>query len=89
MSAPVFAYLALVNVLSFFAYGGDKLRARTRGARRTPEKTLLLLAAVGGSLGALIGMRLFRHKTRHRYFACGVPAMLIVHIALLAWAYAR
>lgn len=49
--------------------------------RRTPEATLLLLAALGGTLGALLAMHLFRHKTRHRKFTIGVPAMLVVQVA--------
>ena len=82
-------YLAAVNVLAFLAYGDDKRRAKRPGARRTPEKTLLGLAAVGGSLGALLGMRLFHHKTRHWYFKYGVPAMLVLQVAAggAAWWY--
>lgn len=82
-------YLAAVNVLAFFAYGDDKRRAKRAGARRTPEKTLLGLAAVGGSLGALLGMRLFHHKTRHWYFKYGVPTMLLLQVAAggAAWWY--
>ncbi len=76
--------LAALNVLTFALYGWDKRCAR-RGWRRVPEKTLLGLSALGGSLGALVGMRLFRHKTRHWYFAWGVPAMLLCHGFLLLW----
>ena len=81
--------LALINVVTFLAYGDDKRRAKRPGARRTPEKTLLGLAAVGGSLGALLGMRLFHHKTRHWYFQYGVPAMLVLQVAAggAAWWY--
>lgn len=85
MERGLLVYLAAVNVLTFFAYGGDKLRARTEGARRTPEKTLLGLAVIGGSLGALLGMQVFRHKTRHWYFKYGVPAILLAQLALAAW----
>lgn len=77
-------YLAAVNILAFFAYGDDKRRAKIQGARRTPEKTLLGLAAIGGSLGALLGMQVFRHKTRHWYFRYGIPAMLLAQLALAA-----
>lgn len=85
MERGLLVYLAAVNVLTFFAYGGDKLRAKTAGARRTPEKTLLGLAVIGGSLGALLGMQVFRHKTRHWYFKYGVPAILLAQLALAAW----
>ena len=82
-------YLAAVNVLAFLAYGDDKRRAKRPGARRIPEKTLLLMAALGGSPGALAGMRVFHHKTRHWYFKYGVPAMLFLQLALLGGAWWR
>jgi uncharacterized membrane protein YsdA (DUF1294 family) len=66
----------------------DKLKAR-RGAWRIPERTLLLAAAAGGSLGAWIAMRTRRHKTKHAAFAVGIPFLFAVHAALLIWAYAR
>ena len=74
-------YLAAINVLTFCVYGADKRRAKIPGARRVPEKTLLGLAAIGGSLGALLGMRVFRHKTRHWYFRYGIPAILLAQAA--------
>ena len=64
LTAALLAYLAAVNAITFAVYGADKRRAK-KGKRRVPEKTLFLLAAVGGSVGALAGMRAFRHKTRH------------------------
>ncbi len=73
--------LAAVNLLAFFLYGADKLKAK-KGAWRIPEATLLLVAFLGGSLGALLGMELFRHKTRHAKFRVLVPLFLILHIAL-------
>lgn len=84
---PIVLFLALLNVVTFFVYGDDKRRAKRPGARRIPEKTLLLLAAFGGSLGALAGMRSFHHKTRHWYFRYGVPAMLLLQLALLGGAW--
>lgn len=60
-------YLLLVNLAGFLLMGLDKRRAR-RGAWRISEKALFLLAVLGGSLGAIAGMRTFRHKTRHWYF---------------------
>lgn len=79
-------YLAAVNLVTFTVYGADKARAK-RGAWRVPEKTLFLLPLLGGSIGALLGMWVFRHKTRHWYFVWGVPLILLAQIALAAWAY--
>lgn len=77
-------YLALVNLIAFTVYGADKRRAK-KDRRRVPEKTLFLLAIIGGSLGAFLGMRLFHHKTRHWYFVWGIPAIMALQIALGVW----
>ena len=77
-------WLIAINLVTFAVYGNDKRRAR-RGAWRVPEKTLFLLPLLGGSIGALLGMRVFRHKTKHWYFVWGVPAILLAQIALAAW----
>ena len=77
-------YLIIINVATFFVYAIDKRKARLN-RWRIPESTLLLLAAVGGSVGALLGMKLFRHKTKHRKFTIGVPTILIVQLALAAY----
>lgn len=77
----IISYLILMNVLGFFFMGIDKWKAKKR-AWRIPEATLLLIAALGGAAGSVLGMHLFRHKTRHWYFLYGIPAMLIVHILL-------
>ena len=74
-------FFGLMNLAAFAAMASDKGRA-VRGARRIPERTLLLLAAVGGSLGALLGMLLFRHKTRHPRFYLGLPILFAAQIAL-------
>ncbi len=74
-------YLAALNLAAFCAFGADKRRAR-RHAWRISERTLLLLALAGGSLGALCGMHAFHHKTRHWYFRWGLPAILLAHCAL-------
>lgn len=79
----IWIYLAAVNVWTFSVYGADKFRA-CRGKWRIPELHLLLLAAAGGSFGALIGMLFFHHKTRKWKFRLGVPAMLAAQ-AVLAW----
>ena len=62
----------------------DKLKAK-RGAWRIPEKTLLGVAAAGGSIGSLIGMYTFRHKTKHIKFTVGIPLILILQLALVIW----
>ena len=77
-------YLAAVNLLAFTVYGADKRRAR-KDKRRVPEKTLFLLAIIGGSVGAWAGMYTFRHKTRHWYFVWGIPAILLAQVALAVW----
>ena len=76
--------LAVMSVLTFFLYGIDKRKAR-RARRRIPERTLFVFAALGGAAGALLGMRLFRHKTRHGYFYLINGAFLILQLALLTW----
>lgn len=70
-------YLIIINVIAFFAYGIDKIKAK-KGRWRTPESVLLLLAFMGGAAGALAGMLLFRHKTQHKKFTILVPMMLVV-----------
>lgn len=75
-------YLVAINVVTFLLYGIDKWKAK-RSARRISEKTLLSLALLGGSIGALAGMHYFRHKTRHWYFRYGIPLIIAVQIALL------
>ena len=77
-------WLLAINLVTFAVYGADKRRAK-RGAWRVPEKTLFLLPLLGGSVGALLGMRAFRHKTKHWYFVWGVPAILLAQLALAAW----
>jgi len=67
-------------------YGIDKLKAK-KGLWRIPEVTLLMLAVIGGSIGAWCGMMVWRHKTKHLKFKFGVPAILFVQIALLIYVY--
>ena len=81
-------YLAAVNVVTFTVYGIDKRKAR-RGAWRIPEKTLFLLPLLGGSVGALLGMKVFRHNTKHWYFVWGIPIILLAQTALAAWLWLR
>lgn len=81
-------WLAAINLVTFAVYGIDKAKAK-RGAWRVPEKTLFLLPLLGGSLGALLGMRVFRHKTKHWYFVWGIPLILLAQIALAVWLYVK
>ena len=75
-------YLLAVNIAGFAAMGIDKQRARKR-AYRIPEATLFSIAVLGGSVGSIIGMYFFRHKTRHLKFVIGMPLILIIQIALI------
>ena len=77
------AYLISINLIGFFIMGIDKQRARKR-AFRVPEATLFMIAIIGGSIGSIIGMRLFHHKTRHWYFLFGMPAILLLQLILVA-----
>lgn len=77
----VVSYLLAVNVLAFALYGLDKRRAR-KGEWRISEKTLLGIALIGGSIGALFGMQVFHHKTKHWYFRCGLPVILLAQALL-------
>ena len=77
-------YLLAINVLTFLLYGIDKWKAK-RARWRIPESVLLGMAAVGGSIGAWLGMRVWHHKTQHKKFRYGVPAILLAQMVLLAW----
>lgn len=76
------ACLIVLNLTAFFAYGWDKCRAK-KGQWRVPEHTLLALAFAGGGVGALLGMRVFHHKTRKTKFRLGVPAAVLLWLLLL------
>ena len=84
----VCAYLALLSAALFFVMGADKRRARL-GRFRVSEKTLFLLAIFGGACGGWLGMRLFRHKTRHRAFALGFPLLSLVQLGALLYFFFR
>ena len=77
-------WLLIINLFTFFLFGLDKWKAR-RHAWRIPERTLLISALLGGSIGALLGMLLFRHKTKHPQFTIGIPVILLVQIAGILW----
>ena len=78
--------LTVVNAVAFIVYGIDKCRARN-AKWRIPEATLLMLAVVGGSVGAWLGMKSWHHKTRHRKFRYGVPAILLLQIVVATLLY--
>ena len=80
----VLLYLIIINAAGFLLMLADKLKAK-RGAWRIPEKTLLGVAAAGGSIGSLVGMYTFRHKTKHIKFTLGIPLILIAQLALAIW----
>ena len=80
----VLIWLAAINLLALVLMGLDKSYAR-RGKWRIPEKVLFLSAALGGSPGAIAGMFLFRHKTKHLSFVLGLPAILLAQLILALW----
>ena len=77
-------YLIVINVVTFTVYGIDKLKAK-QGSWRISEATLLILAVIGGSIGALLGMKVWRHKTMHKKFKYGLPLILIIQIILIGY----
>ena len=81
-------YLLLINAGAFVLMLADKQKARKK-RWRIPERTLMLSAAFGGSVGALLGMYTFRHKTRHPKFTLGIPAILICQILLAIWLFGK
>lgn len=78
----VLIYLAAINIVTFSLYGIDKWKAK-RSKWRIEESTLLWWAAFGGSLGALLGMKVWHHKTLHKKFKYGVPAILIAQVVIV------
>ena len=86
----VLIYYAAMSVISFFLYGIDKNRAQT-GRWRIRESVLLGFSLLGGAVGALLGMKVWRHKTLHKTFRFGIPAILILQILipLGLWVYFR
>lgn len=84
--AAAAAWCALWSVVLFAMMGADKRRAR-RNARRIPERRLFAVAAIGGAVGGLLGMRVFRHKTRHWYFRAGFAVLSVVQLAAVVCAW--
>ena len=88
--ALLVCYLLVMNLVTFLVFGLDKWKAKRKAkneaVRRVPEKTLFLLSILGGSLGALLGMKAFHHKTLHKSFRFGIPAILALQVLLpLGW----
>ena len=77
-------YLAVINVVTFFMYGIDKWKAK-KSKWRIREAALLGLAVLGGSIGAWLGMQVWHHKTQHKKFKYGVPAILIIQIITIGY----
>ena len=80
----IIIYLLVINIATFFTYGIDKWKAK-KSKWRIREASLLALAVLGGSIGAWLGMKGWHHKTMHKKFKYGVPAILILQLALLAY----
>ena len=77
-------YLLAVNIATFLLYGVDKYKAK-KGKWRVSEATLLMMAVIGGSIGAWAGMRLWHHKTMHKKFKYGIPVIIMMQIALVTY----
>ena len=84
MTNIILGYLLAVNIATFFLYGIDKYKAK-KGKWRVSEATLLMMAVIGGSIGAWAGMRLWHHKTKHKKFKYGIPVIIMMQIAF--WVY--
>ncbi|SFO95305.1 Uncharacterized membrane protein YsdA, DUF1294 family [Oscillibacter sp. PC13] len=88
---PLAMYLLVINLVTFFIFGLDKWKAKRKtkndAVRRVPEKTLFLLSALGGSIGALLGMKVWHHKTLHKSFRFGIPVILILQVLIPAGLY--
>lgn len=80
----VLIYLVVINMVTFLIYGIDKWKAK-KSKWRIRETVLLSLAVLGGSMGAWLGMKVWHHKTKHKKFKYGVPAIIIVQVALIAY----
>lgn len=81
MLAIISGILLTLNLLTFIIYGIDKFKAK-KSKWRIPESTLLLLAVFGGSIGAWLGLQVWRHKTQHKIFYIGIPVIMAVQMAL-------
>ena len=80
----IICYLLAVNIVTFLLYGIDKYKAK-KNQWRISEATLLTMAAIGGSIGAWTGMRLWHHKTMHKKFKYGIPIIIIMQVSLVVY----
>ena len=80
----ILGYLLAINIATFFLYGIDKYKAK-KGRWRISEATLLMMAVIGGCIGAWAGMRLWHHKTMHKKFKYGIPVIIILQVALAVY----
>ena len=80
----IICFLLAINIATFLLYGVDKYKAK-KGRWRISEATLLMMAVIGGSIGAWSGMRLWHHKTMHKKFKYGIPVIIIMQIALVTY----
>ena len=86
MGIYILYYLIAINLIAFIAYGIDKLKAK-KGKWRIPESTLLLLAIIGGSIGAWFGIKAWHHKTLHKKFKYGIPLIIIAQIGITTYIF--
>ena len=86
MGIYILYYLIGINAIAFVVYGIDKLKAK-KGKWRIPESTLLLLAIIGGSIGAWLGIKVWHHKTLHKKFKYGIPLIVIAQIAIAVYIF--
>lgn len=80
----ILSLIVLLNLITFIVYGIDKLKAR-KNKWRIPDSTLMLLAIIGGSIGALLGIKVWHHKTLHRKFRYGIPMIILAQTALVIY----
>ncbi|MBP1947743.1 DUF1294 domain-containing protein [Virgibacillus litoralis] len=80
----IILFLISVNAIAYILMGIDKQKA-IRHKYRIPERTFWGLAILGGAVGALLGMKRYRHKTKHRLFTLGMPSLIVIHIILIVY----
>ena len=84
----IISYVIVINVITLMMYGIDKWKAK-HSKWRIPEATLLIMAAVGGSIGAWMGIKLFHHKTLHKKFKYGVPGIFLIQLGIILFIYLK
>ena len=81
----IVAYIVIINICAIIMYGSAKKKAQTRKDRRISEKSLLKVCILGGALGGLLGMQIFRHKTQHKKFTVTVPLLFVLQLILYSF----